>query len=71
MKLSLSDENELFAMTGCLSTCDKYEFDVIPETALTKTKSLRAKKGEPNLLMLTFYFLSGRHEVKEQVIFYK
>ena len=71
MKLSQSDENEIFEMTGCLSTCDKYEFDVIPETALQKNRLRSAKKGEPNSLMLTFYFLSGRHEVKEQVIFYE
>ena len=66
MKLYQSDENDIFELTGCLSTCDKYEYDVQPETALQKLDTETAENGEPNLLRLTFYYLSGRHEVREQ-----
>ena len=69
MRLSQADENEIFELTGCLSTCDKYEYAVQPDTTLNKVKEILAQNGEPNALGLKFYFLSGRHEVKEQVNF--
>ena len=70
-KLSQADENEVFKLTRCLSTCDKYEYKIQPETTLNKKKTyLTNSRKASNDLFLNFYFASGRHEVKEQVIQY-
>ena len=68
-KLTYASENELFDLTGCLSTCDKFEYSVRPMTDLTDGDSFEAdSETDLNLLTLKFYFASGRHEVKEQVL---
>lgn len=67
--LDLADENKIFELTGCLSTCDKYEYAVQPYTSLNKMKHNQSEMEEPNALGLKFYFLTGKHEVKEQVIY--
>ena len=67
--LDQADENKIFELTGCLSTCDKYEYAVQPYTSLNKMKHNQSQMEEPNALGLKFYFLTGKHEVKEQVIF--
>ena len=69
-ELSQADENEVFKITGCLSTCDKYEYLIQPETTLIKKSgSLSFNGGRNNQLFLKFYYPSGRHTVKEQVTF--
>ena len=68
MKLTYADENEILELTGCLSTCDKYEYSVQPMTDITDRTSFDFEtETELNHLTLKFYFMSGRHEVKEQV----
>ena len=70
-KLDQADENEVFELTGCLSTCDKYEYVIQPETTLQKvnTHAINALVyATSHEMRLRFYFVSGRHEVKEQVI---
>ena len=70
-KLYQADENEAFELTGCLSTCDKYEYLIQPETTLHKVEDVTINPGidgTSHELRLKFYFLSGRHEVNEQVI---
>ena len=67
--LDQADENKIFDLTGCLSTCDKYEYAVQPYTSLNKMKHNKSEMEEPNALGLKFYFLTGKHEVKEQVIY--
>ena len=69
-KLYRADENEVLKLTGCLSTCDKYEYMIQPETTLNKGRIHKNYQVASNVLFLHFYFLSGRHEVKEQVIQY-
>ena len=64
-ELSQADENEVFKLTGCLSTCDKYEYMIQPETTLLKGIEYR----EEDELHLRFFFPSGRHTVKEEVTF--
>ena len=66
--LTRADENQIFELTRCLSTCDKYEYAVQADTNLNRRTNNQSQMGEPNALGLKFYFLSGRHEVKEQVI---
>ena len=67
-KLYRADENEVFKLTGCLSTCDKYEYMIQPDTTLHR--GYTHPNMASNELKLHLYFLSGRHEVKEQVIQY-
>ena len=64
-KLYLADENEVFELTGCLSTCEKYEYAVQPMTDLTVTEENDHNKA--NTVRLQFYFTTGRHELREQV----
>ena len=67
-KLTYADENKILELTGCLSTCDKYEYFVEPMTDLTDRSTYDYEsETEINRLTLKFYFTSGRHEVKEQV----
>ena len=56
-----SNETEIFGLTGCLSTCEKYEFMSGPKLELLKTPS------EEEQLQIGFVFKSGSHERKEQV----
>ena len=69
MYLDHADENKIFKLTGCLSTCDKYEYAVRSDTNLDKMQRNQSQMDEPNAMGLKFYFLTGKHEVKEQVIF--
>ena len=69
-KFNLADENEIYELTGCLSTCEKFEYAVHPMTDLTIANSSSFAdhgEAEPNTLKLTFYITSGRHELREQV----
>ena len=65
LKLYEAAENEIYELTGCLSTCDKYEFAVQPMTDLTLTKT--TDEGKVNTVRLAFYFTSGRHDLREEV----
>ena len=64
-KLYLADENEIYELTDCLSTCEKFEYAVQPMTDLTITEE--NDKTKANTLRLQFYFTTGRHELREQV----
>ena len=64
--LYLADENEIYELTGCLSTCEKFEYAVHPMTDLTITKD--EDPNNENTLRLEFYFTTGRHELREQVM---
>ena len=61
-KLLDANETEIFDLTGCLSTCDIYEYSSQPmiETATHPSENLT------NIIKLGFVFQSGRHELKEQ-----
>ena len=61
-KLLDANETEIFDLTSCLSTCDKYEYSSQPmiETATHPSINLT------NIINLGFVFQSGRHELKEQ-----
>ena len=67
-QLDEADMNKIYELTGCLSTCDKYEYSVLPDNQLNKFKYNQSNLKEPNAMALKFYFLTGRHEVKEQVV---
>ena len=67
-QLDEAEQNKIFDLTGCLSTCDKYEYAVQPDNQMNKFKYNQSNLEEPNAMALKFYFLTGRHEVKEQVV---
>ena len=57
------NETEIFMLTGCLSTCYKFDYDIHPLTNLRafETTSLF------NSFMLKFVIPTTRYEEKEQV----
>ena len=61
-----ANETETYELTGCLSNCDKYEYDVQPMTDMVTTVS-EGKTFFANTVELGFVFANGRHELKEQV----
>ena len=60
-KLVEANETEIFHMTGCLSTCDIYEYSAEPEI-----EYVNPSETESNIIQIGFHFKSGRHELKEQ-----
>ena len=68
--LKNADDNQIFEVTRCLSTCSKYEYAVQAENSLSKREYNQSNMGEPNAMGIKFHFLTGRYEVKEQVNIY-
>ena len=64
-KLYSGDENEVFDLTGCLSSCDKLEYVVTAMTDLRRKKT--PLRHMESTLTITFHFTTGRHDVREQV----
>ena len=71
----MSDENEIFKLTGCLSSCNKDEVDVV-ETSELITKKIRNTfgfgdiDGKKQALKLYLYFKNGQYDEREQYIIY-
>ena len=66
MNLVNSDDNEIFELTGCLSTCDKYKYSA---RAVNDLQNYPAKDPEDiNTLTMRFIVPSGEYELREQVI---
>ena len=63
-KLYDADANEIFRLTGCLSRCDKFRYTIKEHRPLQQTR----RAWTNNTLDLAFWFLSGEHEVREQVL---
>ena len=61
-----ANETEIYELTGCLSTCDKYEYEVQPMTDIVTTVD-QGHDPFANTMELKFVFTNGRHELKEQV----
>ena len=57
--LQKSNETQIFKMTGCIPTCDRYEYGFHPMIA-------NQEPAEVDSLTLQFVFTSGRHELREQ-----
>ena len=62
-KISDGNETEIFKLTGCLSSCNKYEYTVQPLTNLRTFKS----DIYGNSYKIKFVIPSGRHVEKTQV----
>ena len=61
-----ANETEIYQLTGCLSNCDKFEYEVQPMTDIVTTVT-EGDFGLANTIDLGFVFTDGRHELKEQV----
>ena len=60
----VGNETEIFMTTGCLSSCDKYDYTLSP---LTNIKTIKSQAIGKNYITLRFIITTGRHEEKEQV----
>ena len=60
------DDMDIFKLTGCLSKCNKYHYTAIPRGAL-RDKGVPEQNDVPNY-KVQFAILSGKNEVKEQVM---
>ena len=74
--IDMSDENEIFKLTGCLSSCNKDEVDVV-ETSELITKETRnnlgygdIEEGKKQALKLYLYFKNGQYDERKQYIIY-
>ena len=63
-KMYVGNETEIFMTTGCLSSCDKYDYTLSP---LTNIKTIKSETLGKNYITLRFIITTGRHEEKEQV----
>ena len=63
-KIYEGNETEIFHLTGCLSTCDKYDYAIQPFTNL---QGFENTESTENTYTLKFVLPTGRHEQKEQV----
>ena len=71
-KIYESNETEIFTVTGCLSSCDKYAYTIQPLTALRasmkdSTHGLALTTTLDNKFTMKFVIPTGSHEQKEQV----
>ena len=61
-----ANETDIYQLTGCLSNCDKYEYELQPMTDIVTTVT-EGNFGLANTIDLGIVFTDGRHELKEQV----
>ena len=62
-RLYEADSNEISKVTGCLSRCDKFRYTIKEHRSLQQIRNAWTN----NTLDLAFWFLSGEHEVREEV----
>ena len=62
-KLYSADANEISRVTGCLARCDTFRYTIKEHRSLQQSRNAWTN----NTLDLAFWFLSGEHEVREQV----
>ena len=55
------NETEVYRITGCLSSCERYHYTAIPRSDMKFYRSSRPS------LKIAFGFQNGKNEVKEQV----
>ena len=78
-KIYEGNETEIYNLTGCLSSCDKYAYTIQPLTALRASKPVvvgNSRDGLEGLMLaptmnnrftMKFVIPTGSHEQKEQV----
>ena len=63
MRLDMANDTEIFMLSGCLSKCDKYSYNVRPRGDLQVTD---CKDPTRNRVEISFGLPSGLHEIREQ-----
>ena len=68
-KLDSANDNAIFDLTGCLSKCHKYKYNVKPLGGVRKFIDGSSGVGiiPANAIQLMFYYPTTEHEVREQV----
>jgi hypothetical protein len=59
------DENEIYETTGCLSSCEKNEYQMQPQSEITPKS-----KYPPNQFNIKMILTSGRYIEKKQYLIY-
>ena len=65
-KFQEANAKQIFALTGCLSSCEKYQYHKIEGSTTSKIK----KDGRGGDLHLSFRIMEASYEEKEQYIIY-
>ncbi len=60
------DELSIYNLTGCLGSCETYDYKLTPTSDLTAMASSNAK----GLITLMFAFMDGKYEIREQYYAY-
>ena len=72
----MSDESEIYKLTGCMSSCKKDEFDIVEASEMVSMKTydtLPFGGTEPvgaKALKLYMYFINGQYDEREQYVIY-
>ena len=56
------NDTQIFQLTGCLSSCDKYHYSAYPRA------DIEWLNGYKDSLQISFMIPNGHNEVKEQVM---
>lgn len=64
-QLDSYNDNDIFNLTGCLSMCKKYAYNV---QQIETTQYRKAEDGNTTLT-LALYYSNVEHELREQVMF--
>ena len=68
--IARSDQNDIYDLTGCLSACNKDQYSIDADPAITETAY--EDFGEvPCQLYLQFQILDSSHKVEEQYVLYE
>ena len=74
--MDISDESEIYKMTGCISSCTKDEFDVVEASEMVPMKTWQTlgfggtEPAGAKALKLYMYFINGQYDEREQYVIY-
>ena len=71
----MSDESEIYKLTGCMSSCTKDEIDIVEASEMVSMKTYdTVDSGEMKpggkALKLYMYFINGQYDEREQYVIY-
>ena len=68
--LNEADENDIYEMTGCLSSCEKDQYSLSTEGTKISTDHIEMRNALPCQLHLRFRMLDSSYKEEEQYIIY-
>ena len=71
----MSDESDIYKLTGCMSSCTKDEIDIVEASEMVSMKTYdTVDSGEMKpggkALKLYMYFINGQYDEREQYVIY-